>query len=240
MADESTDKKPSYLPIAGALFFGIVVGTAMSGGDEAAFRVKKELEERVATAEAQLAEARDAAASAVDSAAEKAAQAAETAKAEATEQIAALEERLASAADSADAEELEALRNRVQVMAEQMAAMITQMREGGVAMAPPEQAPAEAPSDDAAAGDGAAEALTAEIGEDGLVLAVGQTGSVGDTRVFMSRIDSEAGAARVMVVGEGPTMIGGDMAQVELANGCTLSLAGIADNRAYLATACGE
>lgn len=239
MADESTDKKPSYLPIAGALFFGIVVGTAMSGGDEAAFRVKKELEERVATAEAQLAEARDAAASAVDSAAEKAAQAAETAKAEATEQIAALEERLASAADSADAEELEALRNRVQVMAEQMAAMITQMREGGVAMAPPEQAPATAPAEDAAAGDGA-EALAAEIGEDGLVLAVGQTGSVGDTRVFMSRIDSEAGAARVMVVGEGPTMIGGDMAQVELANGCTLSLAGIADNRAYLATACGE
>jgi hypothetical protein len=42
-----------------------------------------------------------------------------------------------------------------------------------------------------------------------------------------------------MIVGEGPTMIGGANGPVDLANGCSMTLEGVADSRAYIKVACG-
>ena len=249
MADETSkdgEKKPSYLPIAGALFLGIVVGSALGSGDEAALRVKRDLEEQLAAAESQAREAL----SAAEQAAESAASAASN---EAADQVAALESKIAdieaAVSEAGDSEEVAAIRNRVQVLAEQMAETIARMQSGAASAAGSgAQAAASGDGDGApaapAAEDGSAEeggmdvaALQQAIGEDGLVLAVGQTGSVGDTRVFMSRIDSDAMEARIMVVGDGPATLGRDSGSIAVA-GCDLSLAGVADRRAYLKTAC--
>ena len=250
MADEKSkdsEKKPSYLPIAGALFLGIVIGSALGSGDEAALRVKRDLEEQLAAAETQAREAL----SAAEEAAESAASAASN---EAAEQVAALENKIgdieSALSGAGDSEEVAAIRNRVQVLAEQMAETIARMQSGqstaagaaasgDAASGDGDGAPAASASDGEATESGGMEvaALEDEIGDDGMVLAVGQTGSVGDTRVFMSRIDSETNEARIMVVGDGPATLGRDTGPIEVA-GCTLSLAGVADRRAYLKTDC--
>jgi hypothetical protein len=93
---------------------------------------------------------------------------------------------------------------------------------------------------EAEAAEAAPAAETPTVGEDGLVLAVGQTGSVDGTRVFLSRIDEETGEARLMVVGEGPATVATDGEPLALGEGCALTLVGIAERRAYLGVACGE
>jgi hypothetical protein len=252
-ADDAEPQKssPPYLAIAGALFLGVVVGAAFQGGDDAALKVKRELETRVEAAEAAAAAAQERAAAAIADAEAAAAagaeQAAQSAAAQVSEFQSKLDEVAAEAAASGDAEELKALSSRVQVLAEQMAAMIASAQSGGAMPAPAETPAAEpaaeaAPADEAgeAAPSADAETLAAAIGEDGLALAVGQTGAVGEARVFMSRIDAETGEARIMIVGEGPTLIGGGAGPVELANGCAMSLEGVADNRAYIKVDCAD
>jgi hypothetical protein len=131
----------------------------------------------------------------------------------------------------------------VQVLAEQMAGIIGMVRSGEAApaaMGEPETAAAPAEAAPAEATGGEADALAESIGESGLALAVGESGDAGDARVFMARVDSEAGAARVMVVGEGPSLLEANGPAVELQNGCALSLKGVADHRAYIAVSCQE
>jgi hypothetical protein len=238
---KDSEKKPSYLPIAGALFLGIVVGAALGSGDEAALRVKRDLEERLEQAQQAAAEAVAAAEQAAEGAASQAATAA-------SEQVTALEGKIgdleSALAEAGDSEEVAAIRNRVQVLAEQMAATIAAMQ-SGAGMAPaasgdgaPAKPAAEAAPQAAQGGDADVAALEEAIGADGLVLAVGQTGSVGETRVFMSRLDSEAMEARVMVVGQGPATVGRESGPIEVGGGCSLSLEGIADRRAYLKPSC--
>jgi hypothetical protein len=231
-ADAAEPKKSSsaILPVAGALFLGVVIGAAMNSGDDAALKVKRDLEARVEAAES-------AAAAAIANAEAAANSGVERAAATVSELQGKLEAVAAEAAASSDAEMVDALNKRVQVLAEQMAAMISAMQAGGAMPAPAK--PAAAPAEAEASAEGDPEALAAAIGESGLILAVGQTGAVEGARVFMSRIDAEAGAARLMVVGEGPTIIGGSDGAVTLSNGCVLTLEGVADRRAYISVACG-
>jgi hypothetical protein len=267
MSDKPKSSSTPIIPIAGALFLGIVVGNIMSDGDKAAEKVKRDLEARVVAAEEAVAAAESRAAD-VLSGAEEAVAAAEAKAAEALanaeaaiasgseetlaaagEQIAALEAKLEEMMASADVdvegdEAFSALNNRVQVLAEQMAGIIGMVRSGEAApaaMGETAAAPAEeAPAETAEATGGDADALAEAIGESGLALAVGESGDAGDARVFMARVDSEAGAARVMVVGEGPSLLQANGPAVELQNGCALSLKGVADHRAYIAVACQE
>jgi hypothetical protein len=269
MSDKPKSSSTPIIPIAGALFLGIVVGNIMSDGDKAAEKVKRDLEARVVAAEEAVAAAESRAAD-VLSGAEEAVAAAEAKAAEALanaeaaiasgseetlaaagEQIAALEAKLEEMMASADVdvegdEAFAALNNRVQVLAEQMAGIIGMVRSGEAAPAAmggteTAAAPAaEAPAETAEATGGDADALAEAIGESGLALAVGESGDAGDARVFMARVDSEAGAARVMVVGEGPSLLQANGPVVELQNGCALSLKGVADHRAYIAVACQE
>jgi hypothetical protein len=247
MSEDSASKKPSYLPIAGALFFGIVVGVAMSDGEEAALGVKRDLEARVAAAEEAVAAAEQRAAAAVESAQAAVSSGADQAAQTVAEQVAALESKMAEMTESVSVdvtgdEAFNALNSRVQVLAEQMAGIIGELRTGVAAPAPSapagESAPAEAPPAEAApAADTAA--LEAKIGESGFAIAVGQTGEAGDTRVFMARIDTAADSARVMVVGEGPSIITVGGEPLTLENGCALTLEGLADRRAFISVACG-
>lgn len=104
-----------------------------------------------------------------------------------------------------------------------------------VAAAAPDPAPeAAAEADDGAA----AEALAAAVGEDGLILSVGQTGAAGEAGVFLSRL-SEAGA-HLRIRGLGAVTAGIDGAAEDLGNGCAVALAGVAAGKAYLTVACAE
>ncbi len=94
----------------------------------------------------------------------------------------------------------------------------------------------EAASEDEAPGP--ADALLEAIGEDGLVLSVGETGGVGDQRIFLSRVDGEAGEAKVMIVGKGTATLSTFGSGTDLGNGCTLEMAGSHDGQAYLKPVC--
>lgn len=91
-----------------------------------------------------------------------------------------------------------------------------------------EAAPAEEPMD------------AAETGEIGLLLAVGDTGMIGDRRVFVSRIDVPREAVRLMIVGDGPRMLGRGFGPLDLGNGCTVELKGIVDRMALILASCAE
>ncbi|MAC82411.1 MAG: hypothetical protein CML66_30660 [Rhodobacteraceae bacterium] len=82
-----------------------------------------------------------------------------------------------------------------------------------------------------------AEALAARAGEDGLMLSVGQTATVGDTQLFLSRLSAEG--AHLRVRGADPLVAGVDGRAVAL-GGCTVALAGIAAGKAYLSTHCAD
>lgn len=253
----------SYLPIAVAFAAGIAVGAVVSSGDKPA---PVERATAVATDAAETVVEESAAA--VDAAAEEGATMVETAEemaADAGEAVAdAADAAVEAAGDAYDAVAAEAaeiaesigaveavedvsddVRERVNVLAQQMAgivAMIQDLQAGGGAPAPdaaPAETPAAAPAE-APAASSAADALAAEIGDTGLALAVGEIGEVEEVRVFMSRIDAEATAARVMIVGVGPQMIAAGDAPLDLGNGCTVSLAGVADGKAYLKVVCAS
>lgn len=95
----------------------------------------------------------------------------------------------------------------------------------------------EAAEGEAAEGDVAEDALAAGD-EIGLLLAVGDTGMVGDRRLFVSRIDTNRDAVRVMVVGEGPRMLGRGYGPLDLGNGCTVELRDIVDGMALIVASC--
>jgi hypothetical protein len=119
---EDSEKKPSYLPIAGALFLGIVVGAALGSGDEAALKVKRDLEGRLAAAEQHLAAAEGRVEEAVAAAQEASSSAVDQATSAAVEQLAALEANLAELSgaveNAGDSEEVAAICNRVNVLAQ--------------------------------------------------------------------------------------------------------------------------
>jgi outer membrane murein-binding lipoprotein Lpp len=107
------------------------------------------------------------------------------------------------------------------------------------APAPEAGAEAEAAAEDAAepAEESPADRLAAEIGEDGLVLQVGQTGMVQEQGVFLSRISENA--AHLVLVGDGRATAEMNGSPVELDNGCTVDFAGAAEGKAYLSVTCG-
>ncbi len=78
--------------------------------------------------------------------------------------------------------------------------------------------------------------LAALIGDEGLVLGAGETGTVGEQRMFLSRLSADA--AHVFLVGRGQATVGSTDSPTDLGNGCTASLAGIVDRRAYFAVEC--
>jgi uncharacterized coiled-coil protein SlyX len=236
-----SEKKNSTLVLGGALVVGVIIGAAIASRNDDAMQA---LSTRMAAAESGVAEQFEALkASLSDTAAGDALAAIDAKAAELAEQVAALTAG-AGEADPAVA----ALEARVNTLASQMAALVGRMNEIGAApsgdapaAAPQAAAPAEAPAEaPARAADDAAERLQSELGEGGVALSVGQTASIDGAAVFLSRIDAENGAVRVQIVGRGPAMIGGTADPVSLPGGCTLTLLGVADGRAFLQPECAN
>ena len=102
--------------------------------------------------------------------------------------------------------------------------------------APPSEAQAadvaEAPTPevDMAAG------LRSAIGENGVILSVGQTGVVGEARLFLSRLDEQA--AHLVVVGGERITLGAFDSAKPLKGGCAVSLEGVHERKAYIAADC--
>ncbi len=87
------------------------------------------------------------------------------------------------------------------------------------------------------AGTSEADRLAAEVGADGLILSAGQTGTVGDTRLFLSRLSDDGAQLRVAGGGDIRATKG---TPVDIGAGCTVTLAGMADRKAFLKSACVE
>jgi hypothetical protein len=164
------------------------------------------------------AEAAPAAAAAEPAAAEAAPSAAEAAPAPAAA--------AAPAAAPAGNGAMKALEDRVNVLADQMGRLATSLLDGSM------------PVPDAAGAAPAAAPTPTEPGETGMLLAVGDTGVIGDKRLFVSRVDAARDAVRVMVVGEGPRMIGKGFGPLDLGNGCTVNLKGVVDRQALIIASC--
>jgi hypothetical protein len=132
-----------------------------------------------------------------------------------------------------------ALSDRVDTLAQQMGQMITSGL-AGKPQTPPGGATGtdSSVSTDAAPGEQPPEA-TVEPEEVGLLLGVGDTGTVGNRRLFVSRIDPDREAVRLMVVGDGPRMLGKGFGPLDLGNGCTVTLKGIVDRMALVVGNCG-
>lgn len=94
--------------------------------------------------------------------------------------------------------------------------------------------PAAAPKVDESA---QAEALAGQVGDDGLILSVGQTATVGDTQVFLSRLGPDG--AHLRVRGMDPMVADIHGGGVDVGN-CVLSLAGIAAGKAFMTADCAE
>jgi hypothetical protein len=233
----SEQPKKNYVPIAVAVFIGVMVGALMSSGDDKAERA---LAKRIAALETELAAKAPVAEAAPAAAAAPVAEAAPVVAALSEEEAARLAALEAKAAELAAATATtEALGDRVTVLGQQMAQIVAAIQSGGAAPAATPAAPAADPAPAAAPAEASADAgaaLAAKIGETGLVLSVGQTGAAGDVRLFLSRVDAEANLVRVLVVGAGPQDVGSDA--VTLANGCAVSLAGVVERKAYIAVDC--
>lgn len=106
------------------------------------------------------------------------------------------------------------------------------------AAAPEPAVPAAAPAPDDADDGAEAEALAAAIGDDGLILGVGQTAMVGDVRVFLSRLSDSGAHLRIKGMDPVTAGIGGGAADV--GGDCVVALAGIAAGKAYMTSACAE
>ncbi|MGF1658074.1 MAG: hypothetical protein ACFCUS_01450 [Rubrimonas sp.] len=219
MSTETAAKSPSLMPVAAALFVGLIAGAVFSGGDGAARKVQREATARIAAVEAAVGEQ-------IAAATASAQGAADTAAAAATQQLAAMEAALAEARDAGAAEvaalraEVEALTGRIEAMA---AETVAAAPEPPVAEAPPPQ--------DAAAAEPGSEARD-------LALTVGQTGSVGGVPVFLSRYSEETEEAWLVVVGSGPRKVGAHSGPVTLSNGCELAFGGIEGRIARIGVTC--
>ncbi|TCO70295.1 hypothetical protein [Rhodovulum euryhalinum] len=100
---------------------------------------------------------------------------------------------------------------------------------------------AAAPAAETAAAAAEPEAAPAAASDAGTLLAIGQTAVFGDgsVRVFLSRVDAEADAARIAVNGIATTTLAvGE--SVEAGDGCTVTLGGIEGNQASLGYTCGS
>jgi hypothetical protein len=256
MSEKETKKSGGTLMLAAALVLGAVVGAAVSSrGDDAAKALERRvdaletaLEERAAAAEQALAEELDLKASAITQTTDYL-----------TGRIDAIERQAAEAVDSAG-EAMKPVQDRVSVMAQQMAGLIGRVtslesgsgqagsnqtgsaQSGGAASGAagdPGAAPSETAetSEQASAGN-KAQALEESLGDDGAALSVGQTARFGEEVLFLSRIDAESGAVRMIVVGQGPVMIGGENGAFEMGDGCRLELLGVESGKAYLKPAC--
>lgn len=237
-----SEKKNSTLVLGGALVVGVIIGAAIgSRNDEAMQALSTRLTAAESTVAQQIAAFQENLTGLGDMGASDAVAAVEAKAADLAAQVAALTEG-AGQADPA----LAALEARVNTLAGQMAALVGRINEGAVAAAPsasstaaPEAAAA--PAEPAAADDGAdAQRLESELGDGGVALSVGQTASIDGAAVFLSRIDEQNGTVRVQIVGRGPAIVGGAADEVSLPGGCTLTLLGVADGRAFLQPACAD
>ncbi|WP_428925642.1 hypothetical protein [Marinibacterium sp. SX1] len=102
----------------------------------------------------------------------------------------------------------------------------------------PETQTAEAPASEPADDSARMAELQAQVGDDGLVLAVGQAVAVGDRQVFLSRLSDQG--AHLRIRGQEPILAAMGGAPAELGGNCTIRLAGIAGGRAYMTGACAE
>jgi len=242
MSDSEPKKSNSTLILAGALVLGAVVGAAVAsrGGDEL-----RALETRIDAMETAAADA----AAEVGGDLSARMDAMEEAKEELVYDIKQLTGNILMSKEEALEETgktVAAVENRVQVLAQQMAGIIgrvTALEAGVSAPAAPapaadDAAPTEAAPAPAAEADSGAAALEAQLGADGAAISVGQTARFGEQTFFLSRIDAEAGSARLLAMGQGPVMLGGDAAPVTLDNGCELTLIGFDGNTAYLKPTC--
>jgi hypothetical protein len=159
--------------------------------------------------------------------------------AEIREELAALREATPDVDEEAAAA-FDALSKRVNTLAQQLGQVITSgLNEGTLTPPPaaepatsPEAAPAETPAAEPSA------APATEPGEVGFMLSVGDTAMVGDSRLFVSRIDAAQEAVRLMVVGDGPRMLGKGYGPLEMANGCSVTLKNIVDSMAMVVADC--
>ena len=78
--------------------------------------------------------------------------------------------------------------------------------------------------------------MRAAIGEEGMILSVGQTGVAGETRLFLSKLDDEA--AHLVIVGGDRVALGKFDSPLQVAGGCAVSLEGVHERKAYLAVDC--
>lgn len=247
MSEEKPKSGNNVVILAGALVLGAVVGSAVAsrGGDET-----KALNARIEALEASLAEELELKAAAMTKSVDYV-----------NDRIDELETSMETDdGDDEIAEDVDAVADRVTVMARQMAALIGRIAAMEAAPAAPAAAPAAAatPAADEAANDDAADegapaeaaaadeepaaesaaALAAALGEDGVAISVGQTARFGDAVFFLSRLDADAGAARLLAMGAGPVLVGGDAGAYDMGDGCALTLLGIAEGKAFLKPAC--
>ncbi|OWU74753.1 hypothetical protein ATO3_09090 [Marinibacterium profundimaris] len=111
------------------------------------------------------------------------------------------------------------------------------------AAAPPDGTEEPAAADTAGAAEpvddtAEAEALAAAVGDDGMILSIGESAQLGETRIFLSRV-SEAGA-HLRIRGQDPVTAGIDGAAADVGGGCAVALAGLVGRKAYLTTACAD
>lgn len=254
MSDSEPKKSNSTLVLAGALVLGAVVGAAVASRGDDELRA---LERRIDAMETAAADA----AAEVGGDLSARMDAMEEARDELVYDLKQLTGNILMSKEEAveeTGEAVAAIENRVQVLAQQMAGIVGRVMElEAGASAPAATAPADsaapadgaapaetAPADTAAAPaaepeeESGAAALEAQLGEDGAAISVGQTARFGEQTFFLSRIDAEAGSARLLAMGQGPVMLGGDAGPVTLDNGCQLTLIGFDGNTAYLKPTC--
>ncbi|UIJ70503.1 apolipoprotein A1/A4/E family protein [Aurantimonas sp. HBX-1] len=134
----------------------------------------------------------------------------------------------ASQAGGGVAEAVNALQARVDQLAADLAA-----RTDAISQAV--QGHASAP----AAGAGDAATLAAQIGNTGAILLPGQSALYGGSPVVLSAISAEAGTATLAVAGGEPQDVAAGEA-IDISDGCSVTLAGVAAGAAYLSSeGCG-
>jgi HAMP domain-containing protein len=252
------DRNYTALAIGGALIAGVAIGAAI--GSRASHEIAA-VSQRLDAVEARVSEKVDAMGGQVEEMVRAAVPAdALSALSDRADALEGQMTEVTSKAQSATSDELKAVEQRVNTMAEQIAALIGRMNSagsaqpaapaGGASDAPAASSEAETPAADptatqsavapSASETGAIDDLASRLGPNGAALAPGQTAKFGEASVFLSRIDTATGDARVLVVGQGPAGVGPASGSLSLPGGCTLSLVGVADGKAYLDAACGD
>lgn len=268
MADESGKPKKSgspYIPIAVALFIGIVIGGALFSSDDVEETVERqlsaaqnEMNEQLAAARSEVDEQITAARGEIDEQITAIGERADAAGEEIArldpveEGLAALDSageeisaRLDSLGESVEesmsaqteaGERVEFLESRVQTMAGQMSQIVSRLQEVESRPAAASAMGSSETGDEAAAEEPAdSEPEPASTAS----LGFGQVGSVGGTQVFVSRLDAGAGEVGVMTLDGRSGTVGMD-APFDLGDDCSLMLTGIEDGTAQLASNCAS